>query len=185
MFERTAERLLDREQIREIIYRYCRAVDRGDLELLATVYQPDATEAHGGFRGSATDFVHEYVPTVLAGMLQGMHHVTNISIEFEGDVALTESYLVCLYVKRNGDVFEEHTIYSRYLDRFERRDDSTWLIAQRTLVTDWASERTYDSLPVYPPPGHLRSTRDEHDLLYSLLRTGRVSNEALKANSVL
>ena len=34
--------LLDKQEIHEVIMRYCRAIDRCDEELLSSVYHPDA-----------------------------------------------------------------------------------------------------------------------------------------------
>jgi hypothetical protein len=49
--------LLDRAAIREVLYRYCRAADRCDEELMRSCYHPDALDKHGRFDGSAGDFV--------------------------------------------------------------------------------------------------------------------------------
>lgn len=46
-----AQELWDREQIREVIARYCRAVDRAMIDDAKAVYFDDATEDHGVYRG--------------------------------------------------------------------------------------------------------------------------------------
>jgi len=51
------QQLLDRHQIHDCILRYCSAVDRFDREMLLSVYHPDAMDDHGGFVGSAAQFV--------------------------------------------------------------------------------------------------------------------------------
>ena len=48
--------LLDRQAIAELSYRYSRAADRLDRELLESVYWPDGTDDHGAFVGSAPDY---------------------------------------------------------------------------------------------------------------------------------
>ena len=55
--------LTDREAIREVIHRYCQAVDRCDLELLKGCYHPDGYDDHGFFAGNAHDFA-DYGETV-------------------------------------------------------------------------------------------------------------------------
>ncbi len=51
------QRLVDKQEIYEVLMRYCRAVDRLDKALLATVYSEDAWDSHGLFEGKATDFI--------------------------------------------------------------------------------------------------------------------------------
>ena len=50
--------LSDRHEIRAVLERYCRAVDRGDLDLLLSVYHPDATDDHGMYSGNGHEFAH-------------------------------------------------------------------------------------------------------------------------------
>ena len=51
------QQLIDRQQIHDCILRYCSGVDCFDREMLLSVYHADATDDHGAFVGSATDFV--------------------------------------------------------------------------------------------------------------------------------
>ena len=44
--------LLDAEQIRDVILRYCHAADRGDWDLARSCYHPDALDDHGIFSGN-------------------------------------------------------------------------------------------------------------------------------------
>ena len=43
--------LLDREAIRDCLYRYCRGIDRADEAALRSAYWPDATDCHGAWNG--------------------------------------------------------------------------------------------------------------------------------------
>ena len=45
------QRMLDKDDIRDAIYRYARGVDRGDLALIRTAYHADAWDEHGDFAG--------------------------------------------------------------------------------------------------------------------------------------
>ncbi len=38
---------LDREAIRDCIFRHCRSIDRADGEALCSAYWPDRTDRHG------------------------------------------------------------------------------------------------------------------------------------------
>jgi hypothetical protein len=49
--------LLDKQEITELLTRYLRSVDRGDVATLRACYLPGATEDHGGlFEGPAADY---------------------------------------------------------------------------------------------------------------------------------
>ena len=60
--ERQLADLLDREAIRNIIHRYCRAADRCDLEAFKACYWPDGHDDHGFFGGNAHEFCDYVIP---------------------------------------------------------------------------------------------------------------------------
>jgi len=74
------EEMMHKEAIREQIYTYCRAVDRGDKELMRGVYHPDATDNHGVFEGLASDFVDLDVDKIMPGLLLTQHSISNLSL---------------------------------------------------------------------------------------------------------
>ena len=131
-------------EIRRVLARYCRAVDRGDVELLKSVYHPDATDDHGTFQGSGWDFAEALVPAMDESSLSSQHHLTNVLIELDGDRAAVESYVLALHpVRDRASAREVHALAGgRYLDRFEKRNGE-WKIADRRVVIDW----TRASLP--------------------------------------
>ena len=54
MTDPALQALLDKLQIAELLTRYLRSVDRGDIDTLRACYLPGATEDHGGlFAGTA------------------------------------------------------------------------------------------------------------------------------------
>jgi ketosteroid isomerase-like protein len=124
-------------EIQQVLYRYCRGVDRGDVELLKSVYHPDAIDCHGPFwEGSGIEFAERIIKEMDKRSACGQHHITNILIEREGDIARVESYFLSLNpeFKPAGSVAP---VTGRYLDRFERRD-GIWKIAHRQVVLDWS-----------------------------------------------
>ncbi|TCF99789.1 hypothetical protein BZM26_16445 [Paraburkholderia strydomiana] len=130
--------LLDREAIRECLYRYCRGVDRRDEAALRATYWTDATDRHGPYQGSATGFC-DWLLGALRPQSRGVHLIGNIMIELHGDQALTESYFHAVQEDRNvvpGTVTEV-SLYGRYIDRFEKRRGE-WKVAARTVVYDWS-----------------------------------------------
>ena len=75
-----------------------------------------------------------------------MHFLGQIRIEIEGDVAHAESYCEAHHVFEAaadmsmgvaGTGTLDSVMWLRYVDRFERRDDGQWLIAERRCVYDW------------------------------------------------
>jgi hypothetical protein len=131
--------LLDKEAIRDCLYRYCRGIDRADEELLRSVYWPDAHDSHGAYVGSAGGFIDQAVPRLRSGG-RGVHQISNVLIELHGDAAVVESSFLALQTNAAAPTLETF-LCGRYLDRFERRDGQ-WRIAERTVVYDWIEERT-------------------------------------------
>lgn len=133
--------LADREAIRDCLYRYCRAIDRMDAELLMSVYWEDAKDEHGNFIAhSPQEVISETFPIIKKKMDRTTHSIQNILITIDGDIAYTESYVQAVH--RLWDV--QQTPYdriscSRFVDRMERRNDE-WRIKHRIVVRDWFRE---------------------------------------------
>jgi hypothetical protein len=128
--------LLDREAIRECIFRYCRGIDRVDEEALRASYWPDATDRHGPWQGSANAFIEAALPK-LRESTRMIHHVGNLSIELRGQRAAVETYFLAWQRERKADGSEhESFLAGRYVDRFEKRGDE-WRVAARVVVYDW------------------------------------------------
>jgi hypothetical protein len=132
--------LKDRMEIHQVLMRYCRAIDRTDPELLATVYHEGAVDRHGPHEFK--DAKHEFGPLVVENLDQlkdmTMHHITNYLIELDGDSAVAESYFLAIQPTPLDDGTEPLSfIGGRYLDHFERRD-GRWAITDRTVVNDFS-----------------------------------------------
>jgi hypothetical protein len=132
--ERRLAHLEDREAIRDVIYRYCRAVDRADVELLKSCYWPDGFDDHGFYGGNAHEFA-EFVGPLLRVTMSTTHSCSNPIIEIEGDKAYCETQVDVLHRIVEGDEFINEWAQCRYLDIFEKRDD-VWRIAVRTATSD-------------------------------------------------
>jgi hypothetical protein len=90
------------------------------------------------------------------------HHITNVRVAFDGDVAVSESYFLALHRLAS----EVHVLSGRYLDRWARRS-GVWLIVERTVVRDidCALERKEAFPPGYfPADGRM----DESDISYTM-----------------
>jgi len=122
--------LLDKQEIYEVLTRYCRGVDRGDVEMISSVYHDDAVDDHGIFKGRGVDFA-EWIVDFLKDIRQCQHLIGNVKIELDGDVAWCETY--CLSISDDGK--QHQTVFNRYIDRFERRRGE-WRIAHRLIAFD-------------------------------------------------
>lgn len=135
----TTDELAAHVQIRQVLYRYCRGVDRGDAALLKSVYHPEAIDIHGSWEGPGEEFAERIVRSLDEPHGASQHHLTNVLIELDGDRAAVESYFIAFhpYDPADGDTEKIAFVGGRYLDRFERRDDD-WRIVHRQVVLDWS-----------------------------------------------
>ena len=177
----SSERLADRAQIQDAMYRWCRAVDRLDVEGIRGVFHPDAIDYHGPFVGGV-DALIAWLTNRHRGIPFSMHLVSNILIEFAGpDSALVETYIfatlrysaegkAALAAFTGGVAGGEGSTtdsfsWARYIDRFERRGGE-WRIARRTVAFD--SSLMTDVPPDAPAfdPSWAIGRRDRDDPIY-------------------
>ncbi|MFB1296550.1 nuclear transport factor 2 family protein [Mycobacterium sp. pW049] len=131
------QEMLDEHQLRKLVHRYCRAVDRGDVDELRSLYHHDASDSHGSFSsGSATDFIDQ-IAAARPYLRSMQHHVTTADFAIDGDAAEGEIYTIAThtFVADGRDV--DVIVGGRYLDRYAKRD-GTWRIVERAIVTDTA-----------------------------------------------
>jgi hypothetical protein len=131
------DELLDKQEIHERLMRYCRGVDRGDAELIAQAFHPDAMADHGH-----VFFTGDTIGEVLARMsathtnASGMHMTGNELIEIDGDTAVSEVYFLDFIERERDGETMLMTRGARYVDRWERRD-GRWGIVHRRVVDSW------------------------------------------------
>jgi hypothetical protein len=134
------DRVLDQQEIRDVVYRYCRGIDRRDYPMVRSCYHPDAIDDHGDFRGGVEDFI-EYVQRGLPRFDRTMHFVGNLLVEPDRDRsrARVESYTVAHHrlLASRAKPERDYTVGLRYVDDFERRDGH-WRIAARVCVFEWS-----------------------------------------------
>ncbi|MBR0825115.1 nuclear transport factor 2 family protein [Bradyrhizobium manausense] len=164
--------LLDREAIRDCIYRYCRGVDRADEAVLRSAYWPDATDQHGPYSGPVEGFF-EWAKGIFESGARNVHTVGNILIEFTGpEEAVVETYFVALQrgPARDGSV-RQYLIAGRYCDVFQKRDGE-WRVARRIVAYDWVDEQVAaaESETIRFGPRLPLGARYPDDPIYELLR---------------
>lgn len=160
-------RLTAIEEIRQVVLRYCRGIDRLDLDLVRSCYHPDATDEHGTFRGSVDEYL-AWVERLLVRYDATFHLVGNHLVEVDGDVARSEAYGVAHHRSEDPDPRRNLTVGFRFLDRFERRD-GTWRIARRVATTEWVTA-VPPELRWPLPAGGAEGRRGPEDPLYGLVQ---------------
>jgi hypothetical protein len=133
--ERTIAELKARQDIHDVLVRYCRGADLCDAELMRSCYHDDAVDDHGFFNGPADEFVVGAVGNLGTLFESTRHIMTNEYVELSGDVAAVETYILCQLRLTRDDGKYDVTARCRYLDRFESRD-GVWRIAHRKLISD-------------------------------------------------
>lgn len=137
MSEGALQYLLDLQHIRDLMLKYCRAIDRRDFAALRALYDDDAIDDHGGYAvGAAKDFI-ELLPKIMCNMQATSHQIANHLIEIDGDYAEGEAYFIAYHLTTdNAGNDTEWIAGGRYLDRYIRRE-SGWKIHYRKVVLDW------------------------------------------------
>jgi hypothetical protein len=153
------QRVADRDAIEDVLYTYCRAIDRLDLDLLKSVYHSDATDEHPPFEGLAVDVVEQIFQFQPRYFSLTFHTVTHARIDIEGERAVGEAYFLSQNLlhedeavlaafsgeeyaeraKASGQASVQHQFFAggRYIDRFEKRA-GRWKIADRKVRCEWA-----------------------------------------------
>lgn len=173
------ERIADRMQIQDMMYRWCRSVDRLDFDAMRTVFHPDAIDTHGAYNGGVDGLV-DWIRNRHGTIPFSMHAVSNMLIEFAGpDLALVESYvrttqrypaeaaqaLAALAGGKAPSGAMDLLTCSRYVDRFERRNGE-WKILARTLVADWKQVVPVAADAPQAVPGWESGRRDPDDFIF-------------------
>jgi hypothetical protein len=128
--------LESKQAIVELRFKYCRAVDRGDLDLLKSVFHADAViDQDRAFAGNAHQFA-EFILPLLTRSYPHRHAITNLLIELDGERAFCETQ----YASSHRVAVDSNTVFDveaqgRYFDVVERRD-GVWKIAYQRLFIE-------------------------------------------------
>lgn len=146
------------------IYRYCRAMDRMDVELGYSIWHEDGEADYGKaiYRGSGRGFI-DFVTASHAGMIAHSHQVTTVIVTLDGERAASESYVTAALRFAEGDRLKEITARGRYCDRWSFREGK-WAIDRRIYLHDFDDVRE-----VVPTALPSISTRDRTDPSYRTL----------------
>ena len=131
---------LSKQEIHDLICAQARGVDRGDIELLKSVWHPDATiDAGDFFSGSASDFCDLMLETSRNNKRMA-HTVSNEWIKVDGDTGVSESYVIAVSTVAADEGDQDTITGGRYLDKY-LRTNGVWQCQHRTFVADWIIEQ--------------------------------------------
>lgn len=166
--------LLAEREIRHVLLRYCRGVDRCDAELIASCYHEDAIDDHGNWQVSGKNAPNAIISRVAPGPESAMHFMGNILIEVEGDTAYSESYVLAFRTDHQADRAYTRTRAIRFVDKFSYRNN-VWRISERVVVDDWNRiDEVMESMadtPLFRP-----SSKSSNDPVYTI-RNGPVARQ--------
>lgn len=95
---------IDKQEIYEVLARYCRGVDRCDVELVRSVYHTDSYDDHGYWKGAGQDFADFVVPRLWKANSATMHSLSNVMIDINEDgIAVSEAHVTVTLVRRGTD----------------------------------------------------------------------------------
>ena len=155
----------DRQAITDLIYRYCRAVDRLDIPLGHSVWHQDGYADYGAavYQGNGRGVI-DHICAQHRHTLHHSHQVSNIIIDLDGDRAGSESYVTASLRVRRGEQLKHMTVWGRYVDQWSRRE-GRWGLDKRISIRDFDEVR--DVTAMYE---HDIGRRDRSDPSYSVLR---------------
>lgn len=130
------QEMLDHHEIRKTLALYCHACDRGDAELMGSIYTAEGSfDDHGIIKGSG-----QYYARAITSMIEAMTHVISHTlgqsiIEVDGDAARAETFFLAFMTADGEGAPRLSQLGGRFVDHLERAGRS-WKIKHRIAVHD-------------------------------------------------
>ena len=173
-------RIADRFMIQDLMYRWCRAVDRLDKQGMLDIFHPGAIDSHGPYIGPV-EGLFDWILVRHKPIAISSHFIGNLLVEFvTEDLALVESYVRTIQqyppegkaqlaqltggASGNPEAATDMFTSSRYMDHVERRNGE-WRIARRDLIQDWKQLAEVQYKALQPQEGWIIGRRDGQDAL--------------------
>jgi hypothetical protein len=156
--------LVDRQAITDLIYLYCRAVDRLDVPLGHSIWHEDGQADYGSevYQGDGRGVI-DHICAQHAHTLHHSHQVSNIVIQLDGDRAGSEAYCTATLRVQRGERLLQMSVWSRYVDSWSRRD-GRWGLDKRIAIRDFDEVREVTEMQRRGV-----GTRDRNDPSYGVL----------------
>lgn len=183
----TIDELVAKQEITEVMYRYCQAVDRADWDGVRACYHEDAYDAHGVYSGPVKG-LYPYMIKRHESLEQSLHFIGNILIDdldlgADPPHAYVEAYCLAMQRMKPGAehvpaMFEELDVDAvrngsrtvemavRYVDHYTKRDGA-WRVQDRTVVYEYVRGIVRDDTSAIAP-GSVVVKRGREDALYAM-----------------
>ncbi|GAA0314268.1 hypothetical protein GCM10009087_25840 [Sphingomonas oligophenolica] len=160
--------LADRQAISDLIYAYCRSVDRLDVPLGHSIWHEDGQADYGPevYQGDGRGVI-DHICAQHRHTLHHSHQVSNILIELDGDRAGSEAYVTATLRMMRGEKLLQMSVWSRYIDSWSRRD-GRWGLDNRLAIRDFDEVREVTEMD-----RHEMGARDSSDPSYAVLGARR------------
>jgi ketosteroid isomerase-like protein len=122
--------LLDRENIRDLLHRYCWAVDKGTLtDVMALFHAPCTLILAPGKKYEGRAAVERWYDVYMANRMEVLRHlIHNQVIAINGDTATSKSYFDAV-----GDLKGESITVAGYYEDALLRVDGEWKFTEKTI----------------------------------------------------
>ena len=162
--DRKLENEQDKSEIREIIYRLARAIDRMDWDSIIALSDSDTFYDYGAYKGNAAGLVAWMVERH-ENVFRSTHHIGNILADFGNDAALVETYVNSIQtVPSPTDQTQLINVLAcaRYIDEFRHIGGEWRLKSRHVLIDNQVISPALASLPATLNEGR----RDGEDMLW-------------------
>ncbi len=175
--EEKISELWDKQEITEVIYKFARALDRVDGDLMKSTYWEEAIEEHQDpiFPDlfAWNDNAHAFVPIAMKGFEAleiSQHRISNVLIELDGDTAKAEAYVYAYHVAKDEEGIEHEGILGgRHLFNFVKKGD-VWKIQHRNTLFDWNRNNKATAIWSEKFEDKYRGQRNKTDDSYNYLK---------------
>jgi ketosteroid isomerase-like protein len=129
------QELIDREKIREVVHRYCWAVDRGTLKEVMAFFDDDSCELRlipgKTYLGKAA--VQKWYDIYIQNRMEVLRHlIHNQIISIEGDSAFSKSYFDAV-----GDLKGESITVAGFYEDTLLRVRGKWKFTEKVIKLDF------------------------------------------------
>lgn len=138
------QRLLDRAEISEVVYRYATSIDRRDAQLLATVFADELTVLlrGGSFKEGRRQTLpgNQFAQSVIKSISRfaSTQHLFNVyRIELNGDEAQTLVYMQARHFIRESEGLHPPWDMGGYYVHHLVRTAAGWKVREYTLNITW------------------------------------------------
>ena len=154
------------EAVRQVIYSYCRGIDRRDADIIGGAFWPDANITLGSiYHGPPAGFVD--VAMGFMGMFAATRHdVGNVVMSHADNGIGFEAYVQAWHWQDTAG--KQLVVLGRYVGRATQRNGH-WRIMEQSELIDWGEERSVDAAWFVANAELEKGRRDREDASYRWL----------------